>query len=97
MPPGYLLPGIASDPHRQEVQQAAEERITELLDDCHRQHPHVVVRRVTSDQHPVDALREHARPVPGQRPDLNIDSTLTCAVFLRNRLSAPVARPTPVR
>lgn len=60
VPPGYLLPGIASDPHRQEVQQAAEERITELLDDCHRQHPHVVVRRVTSDQHPVNALREHA-------------------------------------
>lgn len=53
-----------------------------------------LVRRGVVDP---DALREHARPVPGQRPDLNIDSTLTCAVFLRNRLSAPVARPTPVR
>lgn len=33
-------------------------------------------------------LREHVQPEPGKRPDLNLESTLNCAAFLRQQMPA---------
>lgn len=60
VPDAYLLPNVAGDQHRQDVQEAAEEQVSGLLSECQDQHPGVVVRRVTSGQHPVEALCEQA-------------------------------------
>lgn len=61
IPDAYLLPGVALDERRQEVQEQAETLVAGLLDDCAGRYPDVPVRRVTTGQHPVEALCEQAQ------------------------------------
>ncbi|MFR9728411.1 universal stress protein [Saccharopolyspora sp. MS10] len=60
LPEAYFLPSVLGDPQRRSIQEEAESRIGAQLTVWQEHYPEVRVRRIATDQHPVEALCEQA-------------------------------------
>ena len=60
LPEAYFLPSVLGDPERRRVQEEAEAQVEAQLAVWRERYPEVEVRRVATDQHPVEALCEQA-------------------------------------
>ncbi|MCA1188571.1 MULTISPECIES: universal stress protein [unclassified Saccharopolyspora] len=60
LPDAFFLPSILEDPERQRLQEDAEQQVGGQLAGWRERYPEVVVRRVATDQHPVEALCSQA-------------------------------------
>lgn len=61
LPDAYFLPAILGDAERRLHQQDAEQQVSGQLAVWREHYPDVVVRRIATDQDPVEALDEQAR------------------------------------
>lgn len=61
LPDAYFLPAILDDAERRRHQEDAEEQVSGQLAVWREHYPDVVVRRIATDQHPVESLCEQAR------------------------------------
>lgn len=60
LPDAYFVPGPFPHPDREEIQEQASLHLSEQLSGWATRYPDVVVRKMTTNEHPVTALREAA-------------------------------------